>query len=46
MALAGANAYELSNNWVTKEVVVADRPLFIEALLTTTASGRPSTAST
>jgi N-methylhydantoinase A/oxoprolinase/acetone carboxylase beta subunit len=43
MALAGANAYELSNNWVTKEVVVADRPLFIEASLTTTASGRPST---
>ena len=45
MALAGADAYELSNHWATKEVVVADRPFFVEALLTTTATGRPSTTS-
>ncbi len=45
MALAGANAYDLSNNWVTKEVAVADRPFFVEAVLTTTATGRPSTTS-
>jgi N-methylhydantoinase A/oxoprolinase/acetone carboxylase beta subunit len=45
MALAGANTYEMSNNWVTNEVLVADRPLFVEAVLTTTATGRPSTTS-
>jgi len=45
MALAGAKGYDLSNNWVTKEVAVADRPFFVEAVLTTTATGRPSTTS-
>ena len=45
MALAGANTYDLSSNWVTKEVAVADRPLFVEAVLTTTATGRPSAIS-
>jgi hypothetical protein len=42
MALAGATTFALSNSWSKKEVVVADRPLFVEAVLTVTASGRPS----
>ena len=42
MALAGATTFALSNSWRKNEVVVADRPLFLEAVLTVTASGRPS----
>ena len=45
MAFAGANTYDLYSNWVTREVAVADRPLFVEAVLTTTATGRPSAIS-
>lgn len=41
MALAGAETFDIENSWVLKEINVKDRPLFVEAVLTSTAYGHP-----
>ena len=41
MVQAGATSCEITHSWKTTEITVANRPLFVEAVLTSTASGRP-----